>query len=68
MIDPDRLQADADEAAIRGEMARTALLLALASRDALVKRWNDTHGGLRDLQHLPTPSRTDETNHPVAWA
>lgn len=40
MLDPERLQADAEQAEIQTEMAKSRLLYALASREALTNRWN----------------------------
>jgi hypothetical protein len=41
MRDADRLRANAENAEVFSEMARSRLRFALATRDALVRQWND---------------------------
>ena len=41
MPDADRMRADAEDAEVFSEMARSRLRFAVASRAALVQRWKD---------------------------
>ncbi len=52
MLDNDRLRADAEDAEVFSQMARSRLLAAKASRDRLAARWNQAQGG---------PTAIDET-------
>lgn len=52
MIDADRPQADAEPAEIQSEMAKSRLLYAWASRDALIKRWNTAQDRRRTSRQL----------------
>lgn len=45
MVDFERLHAEAEEAQVRGEMARSQLLAAKASARRRSIRWSRTHSG-----------------------
>lgn len=55
MADQDRLRADAEDAEVFSEMARTRLEFALASRDALVRRQK-----IAEQRRVAQRSRSDQ--------
>ena len=68
MIDADRLAAQAEDALVRSEMARSRLRFAKASRDALVSRWNDAQENRRVQRLTDAPADVSGGGTDVASA
>lgn len=68
MVDADRMQAEAEQAEIQGQMARTKLLMALASHDALAARWSAGPERRRDQRQAMTDTEDGHFRHRIGVA